>query len=313
MTKPNISLLQDRAAMLAKARAFFAERNVLEVDCCALAPCPTIDSNIDVIPAEVAPFQIGYLHTSPEYAMKRLLSQGIGDIFYLGHVFRQGEIGKIHNPEFTMAEWYRVGFTFDQMIEETCAFIQLFLGNKMAVTKISYAEAFEKYVDVNYRTANVTELLKAATKLKLTPDPTWSRETLIHFLLTYAIEPALGKNELTIMTHYPPEQAALACVVEKNGERVAERFEAYYQGVELCNGYHELADSSELRRRFREENAARVKEGKPSYALDEDFLASLGTHFPDCCGVSVGIDRLLFLRHKVKSLAEILPFAWQRT
>jgi len=306
-----LPLLHDRAAMLSVARAFFAERGVLEVDCCALGPYAAIDSNIDVIPAEVAPFQMGYLHTSPEYTMKRLLAQGIGDIFYLGHVFRQGEMGKLHNPEFTMAEWYRLGFSFEQMIEETCAFIRLFLPNVAQTRKISYREAFTQYVNVDYSNATLAELHHAASRLNLTADLNWSKKTLIHFLLTYAIEPSLGKEELTILTHYPPHEAALACVVDRNGEPVAERFEAYYQGVELCNGYHELTDSTELRRRFREENTTRLRAGKPSYALDEPFLASLGSHFPDCCGVSVGIDRLLFLRHKAKSLAEILPFAWR--
>ncbi len=313
MTKPKKLILQDRSAMLAKARAFFAERSILEVDCCALSPCPAIDSNIDVIPAEVAPFQIGYLHTSPEYAMKRLLADGIGDIYYLGHVFRQGEIGRIHNPEFTMAEWYRLGFSFEQMIQETCDFIQLFLPTQLSVRKITYRQAFEQYANIDYSLASVPELLRAASKLGLTPDPSWARDTLIHFILTYAIEPSLGKEELTILTHYPPHEAALACVVEKNGEFVAERFEAYYQGVELCNGYHELADGSELRQRFREVNALRIRGGKPAYALDEAFLSSLGSHFPDCCGVSVGVDRLLFLRHKVQSLSEILPFTWTAT
>jgi lysyl-tRNA synthetase class 2 len=319
MTNPKLNfipdrlpnLLQDRAKMLAAGRAFFAERGVLEVDCCALGQYPAIDSNIDVIPAEVAPFQIGYLHTSPEYAMKRLLAQGVKDIYYLGHVFRQGEIGRLHSPEFTMAEWYRLGFSFEQMIEETCDFIQLFLPHALKIRKISYREAFEQYAGVNYSAASIQELHRTAARFDLTPDSNWQRDTLIHFILTHIIEPCLGREELTILTHYPPHEAALACVVEKNGELVAERFEAYHQGVELCNGYHELADDTELRRRFREENATRVRDGKPAYALDEAFLSSLGSSFPDCCGVSVGVDRLLFLRHKVQSLAEVLPFAWR--
>jgi len=306
----NLSLLRDRAAMLAKVRQFFAERNVLEVDCCALRPCPAIDSNIDVIPAEVAPFQIGYLHTSPEYAMKELLSQGTGDIFYLGHVFRQGEIGRLHNPEFTMAEWYRLGLSFEQMIEETCELIQMFFSHALPKKRITYREAFATYAGLDDIEAPISQLQRAAHKLDLHTDPAWERETLMHLLLTHAIEPAFNPNELTILTHYPPNEAALACVVEKDGHMAAERFEAYYQGVELCNGYHELADGIELRRRFQEENAIRARSGKPAYALDEPFLASLGAKFPDCCGVSVGIDRLLFLRHKVQTLSDILPFAW---
>lgn len=300
-------LLRDRAVLLAKARQFFAERNILEVDCLALSPYPAIDSNIDVIPAYVTPSEIGYLHTSPEYAMKRLLTAGSGDIYYLGHVFRQGEIGRLHNPEFTMAEWYRIGFSFQQMIQETCAFISLFLG-PLPIRFLPYRKAFETYVGVDYTRASLADLLAAAQKFPLSPDAThWSKTALIHFLLTHAIEPKLGHNEFTVLLDYPPDEAALACIVEKNGERVAERFEVYCQGVELSNGYHELADGAELRRRFQEENDLRLRASKPAYPLDEAFLSALGPQFPNCCGVSVGVDRLMLLRHKAKTLLQILP------
>ncbi|MDE3045365.1 MAG: EF-P lysine aminoacylase GenX [Verrucomicrobiota bacterium] len=303
----NLSILKDRAAMLAKARQFFAQRNILEVDCSALSPHAAIDSNIDVIPAQVTPRETGFLHTSPEYAMKRLLSAGSGDIYYLGHVFRQGEIGRLHNPEFTMAEWYRIGLSFDQMIQETCDFISLFLG-PLPIRHLSYRQAFEQYVGVDYAK---DPLLDAASRYSASPDAAhWPRSALVHFLLTHAIEPHLGQNEITILRDYPPHEAALACVIEKNNELVAERFEAYHQGVELSNGYHELADESELRRRFTEENQIRMNEGKPAYHLDEAFLSALGPQFPDCCGVSVGVDRLLLLHHKAQALSQVLPFAW---
>jgi len=292
--------------MLGAARQFFAERNVLEVDCCALSPFAAIDVNIDVISADVSPNMRGYLHTSPEYAMKRLLAAGSGDIYFLGHVFRQGEIGRLHNPEFTMAEWYRVGMSFETMIEETAEFIQLFLG-KLPVKQLSYRKAFELFAGVNYTS---DDLFAAARRHQLQPDPAWSRSTLQHFLLTHVIEPKLGNQELTVLTDYPPNEAALARIVEKDNEPVAERFEIYFRGVELCNGYHELPDGHELRRRFTADNLERVQAGKPAYALDEAFLGALGPHFPDCCGVSVGIDRLLLLRHKRSSLNEVLPFSW---
>ena len=292
--------------MLANARQFFADRNVLEVDCPALSAYPTIDSNIDVIPAYVTPSEIGYLHTSPEYAMKQLLTAGLGDIYYLGHVFRQGEIGRLHNPEFTMAEWYRVGFSFEQMIQETCDFIALFLCPQ-PVRHLSYRKAFETYVGVDYTRAPIADLLAAARRFPLSPDADqWSRTALVHFLLTHAIEPQLGQHELTVLLDYPPQEAALACVIEKDSERVAERFEVYSQGVELSNGYHELADGDEVRRRFQEENVLRAQAGKPAYPLDEAFLSALGPQFPDCCGVSVGVDRLLLLRHKAKTLSQIM-------
>lgn len=308
-----IEVLRDRAEMLAKARAFFAERGILEVDCCSLNPHAAIDSNIDVIPAEVAPFQMGYLHTSPEYNMKKLLTRGIGDIFFLGHVFRQGEIGRLHNPEFTMAEWYRLGFSFDQMIQETCDFIALFLTD-LPIRKIGYREAFETYVGIDYSRATLLELHRTAHRLNLSLSPDyadWSRAAFIHFLLTHAIEPHLGRKEFTVLIDYPPDEAALSRLIEKNGETVAERFEIYCEGVELANGYHELHDSKELRRRFHDENALRTKTGKPTYPLDEKFLSAIGSQFPDCCGVSVGFDRLLLLKHQAQSLSDVLAFSWE--
>lgn len=294
--------------MLAAARHFFMERNVLEVDCCALTPFAPIDANIDVIPAHIAPTTEAFLHTSPEYAMKRLLAAGSGDIFYLGHVFRQGELGRLHNPEFTMAEWYRIGLSFDQMIEETASFISLFLGPR-PLRKLSYRNAFLLYAKVDPIHASNADLFEAAKTLA--PEAIdWPRNTLLHYLLTHAIEPELGRGELTALTEYPPEEAALARLISVDGIEVAERFELYANGVELSNGYHELANSEELRRRFEEENRERTAAGKRPYLLDEPFLKALIPQFPDCCGVSVGIDRLLLLRHQSSSLREVLPFAW---
>jgi lysyl-tRNA synthetase class 2 len=307
-----LPILRDRAAMLASARAFFAKRNILEVDSCALTPFAPIDANIDVIPAQITSTQQGFLHTSPEYGMKRLLAAGSGDIFYLGHVFRQGEIGRLHNPEFTMAEWYRVGFSLDPMIEETAAFISLFLGAR-PIRKLSYRKAFALYADVDLATASDADLLQAAERLSpflSTEASGWPRMTLLHYLLTHVVEPKLGRGELTALTQYPPEEAALACVTVVDGLQVAERFEMYAEGVELSNGYHELANGEELRCRFHQENQERAAAGKDPYPLDEPFLAALTPQFPDCCGVSVGIDRLLLLRHKATALRDVLPFAW---
>jgi len=300
---------KDRAALLAKARAFFQERSVLEVDCCALSRFAAIDSNIDVIPVQITPTQVGYLHTSPEYAMKRLLASGSGDIYYLGHVYRQSEIGRLHNPEFTMAEWYRLGITFEQMMQETCDFLSLFLG-PLPTRTISYREAFATHLNLDYSSAPLSILLSIASRYSPSSDVhTWPRDALIHFLLTHAIEPSFNPNELTLLIDYPPHEAALARLIEKNHEIVAERFEIYHQGVELANGYHELPDALEQRRRFEQENRLRHQANKPTYALDEAFLKSLST-FPDCCGVSVGFDRAFMLRHRRRSLHDILPFSW---
>jgi len=268
--------------MLAQARGFFAARGVMEVDPGALIKCPPNDPHIECIGVDQ---DGGFLHTSPEYAMKRLLAEGLGDIYYLGHVYRKGECGALHNPEFTMVEWYRCGISFADMIQETAEFLFLFLGN-LPIQIMSYRQAFETYAGI---------------------DPPleqngWSRETRLHYLLSHKVEPQLGHGCLTILIDYPPSEAALACVVQKNGETVAERYEIYHQGVELCNGYHELNDAEELRRRFAENNKMR----KTPYPLDEQFLTAL-KHLPDCCGVALGFDRALMLRHQLRAIETVIP------
>ncbi len=286
--------------MLQRARKFFFERNILEVDCGALVKRAPIDANIDVISAAVSNTESGYLHTSPEYAMKNLLSLGMGDIFFLGHVFRKGEVGRLHNPEFTMAEWYRIDISFEEMIQETCAFLSLFLGD-LPIQKLSYRDAFTKYAGINYSKDSLDSLV---------PSSNWSRETKLDYILSHKIEPHLGKEEFTILTDYPPSQAALARLIEKQGELVAERFEIYFSGVELANGYHELSDPFELKNRFTLENSARKERGQEPYLLDDAFLNAMEKGIPDCCGVSVGFDRALMLQSKAKRLSEILPFSW---
>ncbi len=295
---PKKALLQDRAQMLAKARAFFAERGILEIDCGALVRYPPIDANVECIGVDQ---DQGFLHTSPEYALKRLLSQGIGDCYFLGHVYRKGELGSLHNPEFTMVEWYRLGFSLREMIEETAAFLSLFFGEK-PLHLLPYREAFEQYVGIDYATASISRLQELTHSQ-------WDRETCLHYLLVHEIEPKLGIKELTALTEFPQDHSALACLIHKNGEKVAERFEIYYEGVELTNGYHELTDSLELKARFEKTNLKRLAEGKSPYALDEKFLSAL-EKLPDCCGVAVGFDRAMMLRHKIRSIKQVIPFAW---
>jgi len=290
-------ILKDRAEMLAKARAFFAERGVMEVDTGALVKCPPNDSHIDAIGADQ---DNSFLHTSPEYAMKRLLSEGMGDIYFLGHVFRKGELGSLHNPEFTMVEWYRLHIPFAEMIQETCAFLSLFLGS-LPIHTISYREAFERYVGIDYTAISLTTLQQMTKS-------SWPRDTCLSSLLTEKIEPRLGQKTLTVLTDFPQREAALACITQKKGETVAERYEIYHKGIELCNGYHELRDAKELRRRFHELNKERQAEGKAPYPLDEKLLAA---PLPECCGVALGFDRALMLRHKLASIRHVLPFSWE--
>jgi elongation factor P--(R)-beta-lysine ligase len=312
MKNKHISL-RDRAKMLRSARAFFDERCLLEVDCPALTSAPPLDKHIDVMKVLLKEGTIGYLHTSAEYGMKRLLASGIGDIYQISHVFRDGEIGPLHNPEFTMVEWYRCGFSFEQMIEETLAFLHLFLG-ELPSKSLSYREMLQRYLGIDYTQENASTLLHLAQQraLPLSSDaPQWDKDTLLQLLITTLVEPQLEGDALHVITHFPASQAALAQTkILPEGENVALRFEIYFRGIELANGYHELTDPVEQQRRFAETNTARAMEGKEFLAIDEKFLNALRSGMPDCCGVAVGFDRLLLLRHGHRSLVNILPFSW---
>lgn len=298
--------------MLAEARLFFAKRDVLEVDCPVLSRSACIDLHIEVMSAQLEREKV-YLHTSPEYGMKRLLAAKIGDIYQISHVFRKEEVGPLHNPEFTLVEWYRLGVTFDSFIEETLDFIRLFVP-KLPSSRISYREALLRYAQIDYLYASLEDLLSCAQRYDLHPQKRdWDRDTLLQLLVSFVVEPHLGKEELTVLTDYPASQAALAQTCKKGEELVAERFEIYYRGIELCNGYHELADPQEQRKRLEEENSARAAAGKEELPLDEHFLQALEEGLPDCCGVAVGFDRLMLLRHNKTSLAEVLPFSWKET
>ena len=307
-----LGTLRDRARMLATARSFFKERVVFEVDCPAITLGASIDAHIDLIPATYAHQEIRYLHSSPEYGMKRLLAEGMGDIYQLSHVYRDGEFGQKHNPEFMMAEWYRLGISFQQMIEETFAFAKLFLGNLPSST-ISYREAFQRYAGFDYLKMNEVQLLNFLKESEIEPYPEIieeGKDALLNLILGTLIEPQLGKNELCALAYYPSSQAALAKVCKRGEEIVAERFELYYQGVELANGYHELTDFKEQRERFLVANQERIKLKKNPLPIDEHFLKALEKGLPDCCGVAVGFDRLMMLRHKTLNIADVIPFNW---
>ncbi|MCH9627410.1 MAG: Elongation factor P--(R)-beta-lysine ligase [Chlamydiales bacterium] len=273
--------LRERAALLAAARAFFAEKNVMEVDVPILSRHTSVDAHIDLIEATCLGKK-AFLHSSPEYGMKRLLADGSGDIYQISHVFRNDERGERHNPEFTMVEWYRCGFTLQEMIAETVAFVQLFLPDAVSFETLTYRQAFDHYVGHF-------------------PDDLEERDRLFAF----EIEPHLQN---TILYGFPSEQAALAQLDE---EGMAERFELFYQGVELANGYHELTDPVEQEKRLEEANAARIKMGKLCYPVDQRFLEALKSGIPDCCGVAVGFDRLMMLRGEAHSLADVLSIAWE--
>lgn len=298
--------------MLSQARAFFHERGVVEVDCPMITQGSPIDEHIDPM-AVVDGHGHRYLITSPEYCMKRLIVAGSGDIYQLGHVFRYGESSHKHNPEFTMAEWYRVGMTFDTMIQETMDFIEIFIGSYPRET-ISYREALKKYAGIDYVKATVEELCNVLVQHGITPYEgvlDEGKDAVLNLLIGSLVEPHLGKEGLCALTHYPASQAALALTAMHGDEHVAERFEIYFRGIELANGYHELGDSTEQRGRFHASNHKRVSNGKNALPIDEFFLEALGK-LPACCGVAVGFDRLMMLRHNA-NIDVVIPFSWTKS
>lgn len=297
--------------MLARARHFFSERHILEVDCPLITKEASVDAHIDLIPIIDEKGEHRYLHSSPEYGMKRLLSAGIGDIYQLAHVFRQGEKSKKHNPEFMMAEWYRLDIPFETMIQETVDFIKLFLGNLPHRT-ISYREAFQQYCQIDYLSASNEDLINYLHKKELIPYDgieNEGKDAILNIILGSFIEPQLGNNELTVLAYYPSSQAALAKTRHIKEEQVAERFEIYHQGLELCNGYHELTDAQEQRKRLIASNEHRLQLGKTPLPIDEKFLKALEKGLPDSCGVAVGFDRLMMLRHNAP-IDHVIPFSW---
>lgn len=295
-----------------RVRDFFCERNVIEVDCPLLSDSAAVDAHIDLIEAQPSNGVRRYLHSSPEYGMKRLLSEGMPDLYQLSHVFRDGEIGLRHNPEFMMAEWYRIGMTFSQMVEETKAFIRLFLPDVATSDLVSYKEAFIKHCALDpFRVSDqdLVDFLK-----KILPDQeeriSTERDDLLNQILALAIEPHLGHQKLSVFAYYPPTQAALAQTTCIDGDIVSLRFEIYYEGVELANGYFELQDAKEQLKRFEEANRVRKKMGKEELPIDFRFLEALQNGLPQCSGVAVGFDRLMMLRHNKTKIQDVISYNW---
>lgn len=308
---PKIAVLKDRALMLAKARGFFSDRCIVEVDCPLVSHFAAIDAHIDLLQAFYEQKKVCFLHSSPEYGMKRLIADGMGDIYQLSHVFRDGEWGQKHNPEFMMAEWYRIGMSFDAMMEETIDFTRLFLG-PLTSHKITYREAFLRYTGIDYIAATCESLIEylEVNHIDYTRIDITDKEVLLNLILGVKIEPKLGLDGICALYYYPANQAALAQTKIINEEAVAERFELYYKGMELANGYHELANANEQRKRLIHSNEERIRLGKAALPIDEAFLQALEKGLPDCCGVAVGFDRLMMLKHGKDNIEDVLAFGW---
>src|SRR5579862_4434233 len=281
-------MLEQRALLLARARQFFADGGVLEVDTPMVVNAPVTDIHIHSAQVNLGPgTQHGYfLHTSPEYAMKRLLASGSGDIYQVCHVVRGFERGRLHNAEFTLIEWYRLGFTLDDLMSEVDALVRALLGPVATgrnSERISYREVFLRELQLDPFTAGMEELRAAAAKLGFKETEAAQRDELLDLLMGAAVGPRLGGNALTFVHSYPATQAALARL-DPRDPRAALRFELYCNGVELANGFHELAVAAEQRARFEQDNTERRRRGLPVFAPDEYLLAALEAGLPECCG-----------------------------
>jgi lysyl-tRNA synthetase class 2 len=309
-----------RATLLARTRAFFAARRVMEVDTPALVNAAVTDTHIHSLSIDltggvhvpgVTPPAL-FLHTSPEYAMKRLLAAGMGDIYQICHVARGFEQSRVHNTEFTLVEWYRLGFDLGALMDEVEALVRELCSAHPALQvraeRLSYREVFERHTGLDPLDATIPQLLAVIAPLGYrTPGP---RDELLDLIMGAVIGPELGHACLTFVHGYPASQAALARL-DPVDPRTAHRFELYMAGLELANGFHELAAADEQRARFAQDLRDRQQRGLPVPRMDERLLAALAAGLPDCAGVAVGFDRVLMLAAGAAHIEEVLPFPTQ--
>lgn len=309
--------LRLRAKLYALIRAFFAERAVLEVDTPVLGQGASTDANIDSFDTGfTGPAGAGarrrFLRTSPEFWHKRLLAQGLGDCYELGKAFRNGEYGRRHNPEFTLLEWYRVGWDVQRLMGEVEALVRAafaFAGRSAGpAERLSYRELFMRHLATDPLTASDDELRRLAAGVWVDV-ARLDRDGVLDVLMTHRIEPALPPHGMTFVYEYPASQAALARLRrDLDGQPVAERFELYVGQLELANGFDELADPLEQLGRFEADNRLRVARGGEALPIDRNLLAALEDGLPQCSGVALGVDRLLMAMVEAEDLREVLAF-----
>lgn len=309
-----IAALRQRARLNALIRQFFAERDVLEVETPIMSAAGNTEPNIEGFHTrfsghvDAGPAQ-RWLRTSPEYPLKRLLAAGVGDCYELGRVFRNGEAGGRHNPEFTMLEWYRVGWDHHRLIEETIALVQASLAlverQPAAVRIVSYRDLFVEAVALDPFQADEAQLRAGLGDVGIVADGL-TRDDWLDLLMTHRIQAQFDPGTITVIHDWPASQAALA-KIRPDTPPVAERFELYLGAVELANGYHELNDAQEQRQRFERDLAVRAARGAEQPPLDEALLAALPS-LPACAGVAVGVDRLLMALAGTTRIADVLAF-----
>jgi lysyl-tRNA synthetase class 2 len=334
LSKPQ--LLIERAGLLSQVRQFFQKRSVLEVD------TPLVDSHtvtdpymsaLQVFNLQEPYFQdgrsqeersqkshfpekstqekniqqkrVGYLQTSPEYAMKRLLAEGSGDIYQLGKMFRADESGQYHSPEFTMLEWYRVGFGLEQLIQEVYELVCEIIGRR-PLEHYTYHQAFLKWTELDPLTDSTETIKQFAEKILGDIPNNLLRDNYLSLLFSEVIEKQFNLNAITVISHYPESQASLAKLVEVDGFKLGERFEVYTGGLELANGFHELTDAKEQLQRFQQDNRIRRRLGVKPVDIDYRLIDALEKGLPDCSGVALGFDRLLMIKLQQSHIRDVL-------
>ncbi|MBU0500719.1 MAG: EF-P lysine aminoacylase GenX [Gammaproteobacteria bacterium] len=312
-------MLKARAALQARLRAFFMARGVMEVETPILSRHAGTDPAIELLqtrytgPGAPAGLPL-YLHSSPEFPMKRLLAAGSGPIYQICRAFRDGELGRRHNPEFTLLEWYRPGFDHHALMDEVAALVRVALERELPREQLSYGNLFRHYLGIDPHAAGEAELrslaieqgIPGADELVLEGADPW-----LDLLLTQCIEPRLGRGCLTFVYDYPVSQASLARI-RPGPPPIGERFELYLEGIEIANGFHELGSAAEQRARFEQDNRVRTSGGVSPLPLDENLLAALAAGLPDCAGVALGIDRLLMVTEGVSSIEAVMAFPLDR-
>ena len=311
----SLEVMRRRAGMLQALREWFRERDVLEVETPALSGSAATDPNIDSLRTRIGR-QDYFLHTSPEFPMKRLLASGSGDIYQVCRVFRGSESGSRHNPEFTMLEWYRIGTGMSAMMDEVEALVRHLCGpgrSGWPARRITYRDLVLETAGLDPLVATGGQIEAALSEHGVPPPGSGAadRQLLLDLLFSTVVEPGLDPSGPVFVYHFPAEQAALARI-SPSDPRVAQRFELFLGGMEIANGFHELADAGEQRRRFEADNARRQELGRPLLPLDERLLAALEHGLPDCSGVALGIDRLLMHLTGAEHIRDMLAFDIER-
>jgi lysyl-tRNA synthetase class 2 len=310
----SLEMLRLRARLLADARAHFAATGALEVETPVMVRAGVTDVHLESLEVRRADgAQAGFLHTSPEYAMKRLLAAGAPDIYQIARVFREGERGRRHNPEFTMIEWYRLGIDHHALMDEVEQLLRSLIEPRRPVgttRRITYADAFLESLGLDPLAAPTSRLL-AQIRSRGTDVPesvVGEHDALLDLAMATLVAPAFPADRITFVHDFPASQAALARV---RGP-VASRFEAFWGGLELANGFHELGCEIEQARRFESDRAERARRGQPDRSPDQRFLAALGAGLPSSAGVALGFDRVVMVASRASAIDDVIAFPVER-